>query len=661
MKAFFRFIAIVICMYTSLPALYAQEKEEWSSALDSARALEDNKKDSVVFSARYIRFTTLERMKKGTYTEQIDTLHKNLQYYNPQNQPWNPSINLGSYGLATRDLLFNPDKNIGFQMGFHAMDRYVYQPDSVKYFRARSPFSELYMVGFFFNDQVFRGRISQNINPRWNIGGEFHATSTDGYYTNQKYSELKSTLFSWYESSNRRYNMLVNVMFNKLDATENGSVVSDTLFHDGISQSSDRYGVQLNGTGANRPRNVWRDNSVFLRQSYYMGRLDTVDAGKPEMQVFPTNSIAHNTYIRWKEYTFKKNESDSYGTFPYGGQDLMQDTTKLTNISNEFTYDFYFRGKSLFKNEAKLSLGFQNDLYWYTDRGISNRFYQNNMVKGDLGYQFSDKVHFNAKVKQIVAGENSGDFLYEALADFQLSKDLGKIYLSAYSQNKSPERVFERLNYSYHQWERSFEKTKTQNLTFKYANPKLGFSAKAEYFLIDNYLLFKEVPHDPSNTQLNRVIEPVQIGAVNLLKLSVGQKVKFGRFTFDNILVFQKSDNMDELAIPAWYSWHSLYYSNVLSKVLDFNLGVDMKMNTPFRTPSYSINSGQFYNDNVGIEFSTYPIVDLWATATLRRANIFIAYNFINQLVAPAGYYTVRRYPMNNANIRFGLSWKFYD
>jgi len=630
--------------------------------LDSARALEDNKKDSIVFTARYIRYTTLDMMKKGTYTRQIDTLHKNFQYYNPQNKPWNPSINLGSYGLATRDLLFTPNKTIGFQTGFHSMDRYVYQPDSVQYFRARSPFSELYMVGFFFNDQVFRGRVSQNINPRWNIGAEFHATATDGFYFNQKYKDMKATVFSWYESKNHRYNLLVNMMFNKLDATENGSITVNNIFDkDTVRQASNRYPVRLNGLADNRPRNVWRDNTFFIRQSYFLGHLDTIDAGKPEMQVFPTNSVAHNTYIRLKQYSFYKNEPDRFGAFPFAGLDLAQDTTQLTNVSNDFVYSFYLRGKSLFKNEAKLDIGFQNDLYWYSDRGISNRFYQNNMVKGALGYTFSDRIQINAKVNQIVQGVNFGDYLYEVNADMSLSDKIGKISLSAYSQNKSPEFVFERMNYSYHQWEHSFDKTKTQNLTFKYSNPKIGFSGKAEYFLIDKYLLFKEVANPSDNPQLDRVIEPTQLGALNLLKLSVGQKFHFRRFTFDNMVVYQKSDNMDDLAIPEWYTWHSLYYSNVLSKVLDFNLGMDVKFNTPFRTPSYSINSGQFYNDNAGLQFSTYPIVDIWATGTLQRATLFISYNFVNQYLAPRGYYSVRRYPMNDANIRFGISWKFYD
>ncbi|HMR19911.1 MAG TPA: hypothetical protein PKA53_11490, partial [Sphingobacterium sp.] len=104
---------------------YGQVDEEFSSALDSARAMEDNRTDSVVFSAKYIRYATLDMLKRATYTRQIDTSHHNFQYYNKQNLPWNPSVHLGSYGLPTRDLLFNPNKTIGFEPGFHALERYL--------------------------------------------------------------------------------------------------------------------------------------------------------------------------------------------------------------------------------------------------------------------------------------------------------------------------------------------------------------------------------------------------------------------------------------------------------------------------------------------------------------------------------------------------------
>ncbi|MBK1438400.1 putative porin [Parapedobacter sp. ISTM3] len=663
MKALLRILLLTICSVSFLPVVHAQE-EEFSSALDSARAAEDSKADTVIYSARYIRYTTLAMMKQGTFTYQIDTLHKNFQYYNPQNQPRNPSIHLGSYGLATRDLLFVPNKTIGFQPGYHSLDRFLYQPDSIKYYRARAPFSELYNVGFFFDDQILRAKVTQNITPRLNIGGEFHAARADGYYINQRYNDIKSALFAWYESSDHRYNLLTNVVFNRLTSTENGSVLNDTLFRDSDRGPSDSESTRLRGTGDERPRHTWRDNSFFLRQSLFLGRLDTINAGKPEQQILPTNRMSHSLNVRFRNFQFYKNEEDVNNAFPFGDNVLTQDTTKVTTITNDFGYSFYLRGKSLafIKNEVKLDLGYQHDMHWYQDRGYST-FLQNSMLKAGVGYRFSDRVSITGDLNQIVQGANFGDYLYEAKADILLSNAIGRVVLGAYIQNKSPEWTFQRVNYTYHQWEHDFEKIKTTNFSFAYENPSLGFSGKAEYFLIANHLYFREIDNPPPmDARLLRVIEPAQLGNnINLLKVTVGQNFRLGKFHLDNYVVYQQSDYNAVLAIPELYTWHSLYYNGLLYKIVDFNLGFDVRFNTPFRTPSYAINIGQFYNDNAGIEFSTYPIMDVWATATLKRANLFLSYNFINQFVWPAGYYTVRRYPMNNANLRVGISWKFYD
>ena len=660
MKYLMPFLFSVVVLLGMTSQAYAQEDEEFSSALDSARALEDNKKDSVIFNAKYVRYATLNMLKNASYTKQIDTTHYNFQYYNPQNHPWNPSIHLGSYGLATRDLLFNPNKSIGFQPGFHALERYLLTSDSVIYYRARARYSELYAVGFFFDDQVFKAKLAQNINPHWNVGVQYEATNTDGYFFNQTYADRKGSVFSWYESPNRRYNMVVNAAFNKIDATENGSVINDSLFRDENLTSLTGVTTRLTGQQANRPYNKWLDNGLFLRQSFYIGRLDTLNAGLPEMEIHPTNSFAHNSSIRQRKYVFFKNEDDQYDAFPFGNTKLVRDTTKITTISNEFTYAFYLRNKSLLKNEAKLNLGFQNDLIWYED-SLSNDFFQNSAVKGDLSYQFSNRVNFKLAVNQIVLGRNVGDFLYEANADVFVGDKIGRVSIGAYSQNKSPEMTFSRMNYTYYTWSSNLDKEKTQNLSFKYQNDKIGFSGKAEYFLISNYLYFKEVANPNDDERIEKLIEPAQYGNLNLLKVSVGQNFRFGKFHLDNLVVYQKSDAMDVLATPELYTWHSLYYGDVAYKVLDFRIGLDGRFNTPFRTPSYAINAGQFYNDNVGLEFSTYPIVDVWATANIKRVNLFISYNFVNQYIYPKGYYTVRRYPMNPANLRFGVSWKFYD
>src|SRR5690606_19989565 len=128
-------LSSLVCylLLVGISQLHAQEDPGWSKALEEAREKEDSKQDTIIYSSRFVRYTTLEMMRQATYTFQIDTVHKNFQYYNPQLQPKNPSIHLGSYGLATRDLLFTPDRSIGFRTGFHALERFLYTSDEVKY------------------------------------------------------------------------------------------------------------------------------------------------------------------------------------------------------------------------------------------------------------------------------------------------------------------------------------------------------------------------------------------------------------------------------------------------------------------------------------------------------------------------------------------------
>ena len=112
---------------------------------------------------------------------------------------------------------------------------------------------------------------------------------------------------------------------------------------------------------------------------------------------------------------------------------------------------------------------------------------------------------------------------------------------------------------------------------------------------------------------------------------------------------------------PEFYSYHSLYYAVRLFKVLDTNFGIDARFNTPYQNPAYSINTSQFYNDRNPVKFDSEPVIDVWVKANLRRTSLFLKYDYANQGLFSGGFYTVKRYPMQDALLKFGLSWKFYN
>lgn len=628
-------------------------------SLDSLRKREESRKDSVVPTAKFIRYANLAMLRDSTHTLQIDTTLANFQHYNILNKPHNPSIHLGGTGLAYRDLLFQPTKTIGFNAGFHALDRYMLRSDSVRYYIARSPYTELFYVSGRTQEQNFRVTHTQNINPNWNVGVNYNRIGGEGFYKNQNVDHLNAAIFSWYRGPKRRYQMLAHALFNNVKAGENGSTVKEDVFAGDQPLSKDAEFVRLSATGTDRAKQTWRENTLFIKQTYDIGRRDSIKTTDSLANVLPTQRIAYTFSFTQNRFKFFRNEEDVYNVFPHVQPEtvfLTNDTTQIKTLTNEFNYSFYLRGRSLsfLRNELKLDLGARHDNYQYVQMG-EERNLQNTTLKAGLGYRFSERVNLNADLQQIAQGSQAGDFLYEARTFILLSKSVGRIVLGGYLQNKSPEQIYNRINYQFHQWTKDFKRTKIQNLNFRYENPAGRFYVQAEYFRLADYLYFKE-------TAISKQIEPVQSGAViNLLKFSVAKHFKLGRFNLEHLSVVQKSDALDLLQTPEFYTHNSFYYDFNLFKVLHANLGFDVRYNSEFNNPAYAINAGQFYNQYNSISYPSYPVADVFVRATLKRANLFLKYEYLNQGWQSKGYYTVERYPMPDRLLKFGVSWKFYN
>jgi len=636
--------------------------------LDSLRKKEQMGKDSVVFTSKYIRYTTRKLTKDSIQTIPLDTTLTGIQNFSPIAQPRNPTVGTGLVGLAATPLLFEPVKTIGFDAGFHSLDMYKFTHDDVKFYRARSPFTSLSYISAGDNVQLLKIIHSQNIKPNWNFGANFNRIGANGFYKRQRGDVLNGTLFTWYQTKNKRYNIWVDAVFNTMKAQENGSILKDTvIFMPGGNNlvSKDAEPVRLQTA-----RQLYRDNSVMIRQSYFVGRIDST-ANSTTQNILPTNKVTHTFVYNNSSYSFKKDEEDLRGIFPsIAVSDLVftNDTTNVKHIQNEFIYSFFLRAKSssIIKNELKVDAGIRNDIYNFRqqvlqrDTGIFfNRNFsaQNTTLLGALGYRFSDKVDVNLNVQQIFQGRNAGDYLYEASSNFSLSEKTGRIVMSVYTQNKSPEEIFNRYYGNHYQWDKrnDFSRTKTTNFTFAYINNFLKLDASASYYLISNHLYFA-----PSSTLAKAIVPEQFSGEISLLQLKIGKQVDAGSFHVNAYGVYQKTNQQSLLRTPEIYLFASLYKDQTFFKVLKTQIGFDVFYNDSYLAKSYSIAASQFYNGEA-ITFGSKPVVDAWIKLGLKRANLFAKYQYVNQGLFSGGYYTVNRYPMPDRLLTIGLTWNFYD
>src|SRR4051812_36032530 len=86
--------------------------------LDTLRKREQRSQDTVIFTSKFIKVTTEALLRDSTQLFPIDTTLANFENYSTLFQPRSPKISLGAtMGLATRTLLFEPAKTIGFDVG----------------------------------------------------------------------------------------------------------------------------------------------------------------------------------------------------------------------------------------------------------------------------------------------------------------------------------------------------------------------------------------------------------------------------------------------------------------------------------------------------------------------------------------------------------------
>jgi hypothetical protein len=646
-----------------------------SDLLDSARKREENKKDTVIYTSKYIRVTNEALLKDSTQVFPLDTGLTNFENFSPLLQPYSPRMHLGSTGLPQRPMLFEPLKGVGFDVGNHALDVYMLRPSDVQYYRSRVAYTNLqFYSGAFGNsnaDQIFKLVHTQNVKPNWNFTFNFNSTGSRGYYNRQNVSDLNAVVATWYESKNKRYNLLGNLVFNNLRSPQSGSILKDDIFNVG-TLNPQQESVRLTNSYIN-----YRNNGFYLKQFYYLGRIDTINApGKEGQKILPTQRVSHTIYYNIQKYRFIQNEPDTYKVFPdyYFNNTISRDSLAVTNIRNDFSYSFYLRGKSVsfVKNEVKLDVGLTHDLFRYSqyivdslqantnlrnqERRVQNATYQNVKLNAKFSYRFSDRVSLQGDFQQVVVGYNFGDYLYDAKLSLAGGEKAGRIILGAYAQNNEAPLVFKNYISNHYVFNNTgIGKQQINNISFNYLNDKLLIDLKAEYFLVNGYQYFA------SQTPNGNDVAPAQLSApLNLLKISVGKKFAFGKWHAEDFFVYQQSDYQATLRIPQIYNYANIYYTRLFFNNLLTSIGVNVRYNTTYTAPNYAVGLGQFYNSS-DISFITTPVITPYIKATLFRTNLFIMYDYANQGLQSNGYYTINRYPMPYRQLKFGVSWSFYN
>ncbi len=602
----------------------------------------------------------------------LDTLMEGVQRYNFVQRNHNMLQDLGNLGTATRPIFYQEPEQLGVQPGFTAYQPYAYQPQQVKYYDTKSPFTNMYLALGGAEQNILNFDFNQNINPRWNLGfnsqrftsNKQFGTSGASDATKQLATDWGLLLHSNYRSKDDKYVLLVHFNHQNHTAADQGGKLPGLITdpNNVTLITADPFLLQAPArlpstivTSANTIQASSRQihNDFHLYQEYVprlgiqlFHRLDT----RRSLNTFSDDSLRTSrdiakTYAPYGVKSFYKAYlNDSARTHQDVYYWLVENQFGLKGIyqrgKSAFNYRAYFRNR-VYNQNGQYNNGSGRPDGEYTNKGIENFFGL------WVGYYFPDSLsRFTAEIEF----SPSGNFRLEGQLESRL---LTVGYRSIFVP---PTLIQQRYISNQFRWDNTsaangFGLRGTQHiygtLNLRYHNIRLH--PGADYQLLTNYTYFDTNAIVRQNT-----------GAISILRLGLGYSFRIKRLGVTGQSYYTVVSRDDILRIPTLFVNTQITYDFLFAKVLHGQFGLDLHYKSSYLADAYMPVHQQFYLQN-SQSVEGQVIADLFINLRINRTRLFAKLAYANQGLGSPGTFVSPGFLAMSRTFGFGVNWYLFD
>ncbi|WP_455674387.1 putative porin [Phocaeicola sp.] len=567
----------------------------------------------------------------------------------------------------------------------------VQRPEDVVFTNTLSPFTNLSYYkggGNRYGEERFKSYFAINANKRLGFGFYIDYIYGRGMYDSQSTALFNGGLFSSYRGD--KYDMHFIFNNDNLKMAENGGITDDRYITNPLDMAEGKkeynsYDIPTNLT------KIWNHNTsyhAFLTHKYNLGfyreRVDSTmaDSIKIRRDFVPVTSFIHTLQVdlnNRKYISYDDAQNREYFRNNYLGTDSI-DKTSRTSIKNTIGISLREGFNKWAKAGLTAFLSYEYRNFTLTDtvdvtgaRRLAH--YKESVVSigGELSKKQGKLLHYNVLGEIALAGEDAGQFTVEGNGDLnvRLFGDTVRLEANAFIKNQNPVFYFRHFHSKHYWWNNDdLSKIMRTRVEGKLSIDKWGTTLRAGAENIKNYTYLANTSEPVKNEEgvitsfKNNAAVRQYSGNIQVLSAILQQKLKFGILHLEGEVAYQKSSEQDILPLPEFSMYGNLYIrAGLAKKVLQVELGADVRYFTKYYAPDYSPAIGQFYNQNPEdrIEIGSYPIVNVYANLHLKRTRFFIMMYHINQGSGSANSFLAPHYPVNPQMIKFGLSWNFFD
>ena len=289
-------------------------------------------------------------------------------------------------------------------------------------------------------------------------------------------------------------------------------------------------------------------------------------------------------------------------------------------------------------------------------------------VGGQLSKQEGKTLHYNAVAEIGLTGVDAGTLAIDGNVDVNIPflGDTLQVRGDAFFHRETPSFYYRNYHARHLWWENDLDKTIHTRIMGTLSFPKTRTKLRVAVDEIKNYTYFSQ-SYDITEEGLRTgvMVTPMQeSGGINLLTAQLEKNFRLGILNWENQFTYQHSSKESVLPVPDFNVYTNLYIKFKVVKVLNVDLGADMRYFTSYEAPDYSPYMGQYTvqgNGENNVKIGNYPIVNVYANVHIKHTRFFVMMSHINAGQGDKNYFFAPHYPMNERVFRIGVSWNFFN
>ena len=623
---------------------FANPLSSYSSPADSSKI--KPKRDSTQVSFFYNDFEKLGSLK----LHPIDTSLNGFQKYDPLEKQYNFYASLGNNGQDYKCLIPYPIlQSSGFDFGIHSFDRFLYQNDSVRYFKVMKTYTDLEYVQGGKKEIFFHAVFSRNVYRSLNIGFDLRVTNSPGAYLRQSTNHINFFLTAQYFSKDKRYGVISNFLINRLKNNENGGIKYDSIFEQNTESNRQVYGIRLE-----KAQTRIRETGFFMKHYFNLSRHaknanDTAFFSSKRIELGRLSySFEYNRQIQ--NYIDYDPNSGFYQNI-YLDSITSFDSVSIKRITNEICWT-----NPSFRTEKRnrllqLEIHLKQQYVEVRDHDI-RKFFIQYIPAVDLNINLIPSLHLEANADYVLGDYNEGDLSLRVALSQTLGKpekNGGTITLKGRYAFQKPGWFYEHYSGNNFRWDTAWRKQNLISGSFSYVFKDI-VDAGVNISRINHFTYLDSTANPRQFNQQFGYIFAYLNGTLNLWKLK-----------FKGQFAYQTVQGTNVLNLPAFIGNLTIYFTQRLSHgSAAIQPGLNFSYQTLYYGDSYMPATRSFFLQN-SKQVGNYIFMDIFLNLKIQRARIFLMYAHFNSSFMGYSYFTVPHYPMQDAAFKFGVTWRFHD